>query len=70
MASEILPVPEECLGEVIRIIRAGLKAVTIIPDQDKPKPPFVRQEVIDQLNRWCDDEADYAKRHMSKEYRP
>ena len=52
MASEILAVPEQRLEEVIRVIRAGLKAV---------KPP-VSKDVENNLLLWCHDEEEYLKR--------
>lgn len=50
MAKETLSVPEENLAEVIRVIRAGLKAVK------------VSQDTRDNLIRWCDEEQEYLDR--------
>lgn len=47
MASEILAVPEDCLLEVIKVIRAGLRRVE------------VSDEVRKQLTTWCDEEEEY-----------
>ncbi len=69
MAKEALYISEERLGELIRVIRAGLKAVAITPDDDCPKPPGVRRETAEILKRWCADEAKYL-RGFGKEYRP
>lgn len=68
MAKEVLAIPEECLGEVIRVIRAGLKAVTVIKDQGTPSPTAVRKATVRQLQTWCNEEAAYARRSMGKEY--
>lgn len=51
MASETLTVPEEYLEDVIRVIRAGLKAVKKLP-----------KDVRDNLAEWCDEEEDYVTR--------
>ena len=51
MASEVLAVPEDDLLEVIKIIRAGLKAT-------KNVTPDVREA----LTEWCDDEEEYMTR--------
>jgi hypothetical protein len=69
MAKEALYISEERLGEVIRVIRAGLKAVEIGPDTGAPKPPVVRKETAAILKRWCAEEAEYL-RTFNKEYRP
>ncbi len=53
MASETLSVPEEHLEEVIKVIRAGLKAVR------------VKREVSQQLKKWCDEEEEYVERLRS-----
>lgn len=55
MAKEILVVPEECLEEVIKVIRAGLEHVE------------VSEEVRENLVSWCLDEEDYLglRRHES-----
>lgn len=50
MSSEILPVPESCLKEVIAVIRAGLKSVK------------VGKETKRGLTEWCKDEEEYLKR--------
>lgn len=50
MAVEILAVPEECLAEVIRVIRAGLACEQVSP------------ETRDQLMKWCDEEEGYIGR--------
>lgn len=50
MAKETLHVPEEDLGEVIDVIRAGLKATRVSND------------VWVALNKWCDDEEEYLER--------
>jgi hypothetical protein len=51
MASEALYVPEEYLADVIRVIRAGLKAERRLP-----------REVRQQLKKWCDEEEEYLSR--------
>lgn len=51
MASEALSIPEEHLGEVIDIIRAGLKS-----------KKHVTPEVRDALTTWCEEESEYAHR--------
>lgn len=48
MASEILPIPEEHLREVIAIIRAGLAT-----------RKRVTKEVREQLEKWCEEEIEY-----------
>lgn len=48
MASEVLAVPEEHLGDVIKVIRRGLDA-----------SPEVAPEVREQLTKWADEEAEY-----------
>lgn len=60
MAKEVLAVPEEKLGEVIRVIRAGLKA----------KPLRISRETIRVLKGWCDEEEDYLKESFHKRYWP
>lgn len=50
MAKEVLAVPEDSLLEVIKIIRAGLKAT-------KKVTPDVRYN----LKKWCDEEEAYMK---------
>jgi hypothetical protein len=69
MAKEALYISEERLGEVIRVIHAGLKAVAISPDTDFPEPPGVRRETAAILKRWCAEEEKYL-RGFSKEFRP
>jgi hypothetical protein len=49
VAKEILAVSEENLAEVIRVIRAGLKAEK------------VSKEVRLNLSEWCKDEEEYLK---------
>lgn len=51
MASEILAVPEDRLMDVIRVIRAGLKAEKNVP-----------REVRSQLTKWCNEEEEYLNR--------
>lgn len=51
MANEILAVPEDSLAEVIRIIRAGLKAAK-----------KVSRNTLERLTEWCDEEEAYLKR--------
>lgn len=48
MAKEVLAVPEEALPEVIRVIRAGLKAI-----------PDVSSETREALLQWCEEEEEY-----------
>ena len=48
MAKEILAVPEEHLKEVIQVIRAGITTT-----------PNLSEEVAEQLQKWCNDEARY-----------
>lgn len=50
MASEILAVPEECLVEVVKVIRAGIIASSL------------SEEVKEQLTKWCDEEEEYINR--------
>ncbi len=69
MAKEALYISEERLGEVIRVIRAGLKAVDITPETDFPVRPGVRRETATILKRWCAEEAEYL-RGFTKEFRP
>lgn len=52
MGREVLSVPEEKLGEVIRVIRAGLKAAT----------PPVSKDTKENLLCWCEEEENYLKR--------
>lgn len=49
MTSEILSVPEQHLKSVIKVIRAGLKAVKV------PK------EVKEALLHWCEEEENYLE---------
>lgn len=58
MATEALYVPEEHLGKVIRILRAGIKA---------EKPP---KDVAAPLLKWCKDEEEYLKENFTREYWP
>lgn len=58
MATEVLYIPEEHLGKVIRILRAGIKA------EKTPK------DVTQPLLKWCKEEEDYLKREFEKEYWP
>lgn len=51
MTTELLPVPEEHILDVIKVIRAGLDSV-----EDQVDP-----EVAEQLKVWCDQEEDYLK---------
>lgn len=51
MATEILAIPEEYLGQVIHVIRAGLENTDDIADNVRAR-----------LNEWCDDEAGYLER--------
>ena len=67
---EALYISEERVGEMIRVIRAGLKAVRIISDKDVPAPPYVRRETAKILKRWCDEEEAYLRQTVTKEYRP
>ncbi len=53
MASETLPVPEEHLEEVIKVIREGLKHVKVKPAVSKA------------LKQWCDEEEEYLERLKS-----
>lgn len=70
MAKEALFISEERVGELIRVIRAGLKAVPAARGQQSvPQPGKVRRETAAILKRWCREEAEYL-RTMSKEYRP
>jgi len=69
MAKEALYISEERLGEVIRVIRAGLLAVQITPNKDFPDPPGVRRETAAILKRWCAEEEKYM-RGFSKKFRP
>lgn len=54
MASEILAVPEESLAEVIKIIRAGIKATKVSAGTKRS------------LLEWCKEEEEYLK-EMSQE---
>jgi hypothetical protein len=60
MATEVLSVPEEKLGEVIRVIRAGLHA----------KPPRVSAETAKRLRTWCSEEEEYLRESFSKDFWP
>jgi hypothetical protein len=51
MTSEILAVPEEYLGEVIDVVRAGLKS-------KRKLTPSVRKE----LTKWCNEGEEYLCR--------
>lgn len=57
MATEILPVPEEYLPDVIGVIRAGLAAVDT-PNEAVDTP----NEVGDNLRMWCDEVEEYLAR--------
>jgi hypothetical protein len=54
MASEVLSIPEEHLGEVIKVIRAGLAHAE------------VSEAAEDALVDWCDDTERYL-REMAEE---
>ncbi len=54
MGKEVLAVPEAYLGEVIRVIRAGLKATK--------KNRKVGRETREQLEKWCKEEREYLDR--------
>jgi hypothetical protein len=56
VASEILNVPEEHLGDVIAVIRAGL----VVTDRSN-----IKKVVRRQLKKWCDDEEEYLERLRS-----
>jgi hypothetical protein len=60
VANEILSVPEEKVGEVIRVIRAGLDT----------KPSRISKETIHRLHQWCKDEEKYLRRTMTEEFWP
>ncbi|KKM20687.1 hypothetical protein LCGC14_1642980 [marine sediment metagenome] len=49
MATEILAVPEDCLAEVIAVIRSGLFQIHA----------HISDETREQLIRWCDGEEKY-----------
>lgn len=55
MASEILSVPEEYLKEVIKIIRAGVKACNSGKSE-------VSAVVEHNLLQWCKDEEAYLRK--------
>lgn len=55
MAKEVLVVPEERLGEVIRVIRAGLKAIS-------GKGDDVTNDTWSNLTKWCNEQEAYLKR--------
>lgn len=59
MAKEILAIPEQRLGEVIRVIRAGLATKNL---------KKVSQDTRKGLKGWCDDHAKYLKRLFLKEF--
>jgi hypothetical protein len=52
MASEVLAVPEEHLGDVIYVIRRGLMSTK----------KGIDKEVFEMLTKWCDEEEEYLKR--------
>ena len=54
MSKEILAIPEESLGEVIYVIRAGLDSVLVLGNFDK-----VSHEVHKTLEKWCAEEERY-----------
>ncbi len=54
MANEILSVPEAHLAEVIKVIRAGLRATTT--------KDGITRVTRKQLNKWCDEEEEYLQR--------
>ena len=58
MAKEALYVPEQYLGRVIDIIRAGIKV---------ENPPA---EIAEGLLKWCKDEEGYLRGSFKKEYWP
>lgn len=53
MAKEILAVPEQYVEEVILIIRTGLSNLDY---------SFLSDEVVEQLEKWCDEEEEYLNR--------
>ena len=58
MAKEALYIPEQYLGRVIDVIRAGLEA-------EKPEA-----DIADGLLKWCKDEEEYLRRVFTKKYWP
>jgi hypothetical protein len=64
MSTEILPIPEERLGETIRVIRAGLKQLS------QKLSTHVSRETEVQLRRWCNEEEKYLRQHFAKEFWP
>lgn len=71
MAKEALYISEERVGELIRVIRAGLNVVERQRgQQDVPERPKVRRETAAILKRWCAEEARYMRRAMKREYQP
>lgn len=70
MAKEVLAVPEDHLFDVIRVIRAGLKQETerhagIYANLQADKP--LHPDVVEQLTKWCDEEAEYMAREFYDE---
>ena len=70
MAKEALYISEERVGELIRVLRAGLKALPKTADAEGPQAPGVRRETAAILMRWCKEEAAYLRRAMSEGYQP
>jgi len=55
MAKEVLAVPEQFLGDVIKIIRAGLGVY------EEVMVPEIDPDVIYNLTKWFNDEEEYLK---------
>jgi len=70
MAKEALYISEERVGETIRVIRAGLKALAKMPDTDVPPSRGVRRNTAAILECWCKEEEEYLRDSMHKEYWP
>ncbi len=70
MAKEAIYIQEERVGELIRVLRAGLKALPKTPDGEKPQANGVRRETAAILTRWCKEEERYLREAMHKEYWP
>ena len=70
MAKEVLSISEERVGELVRIIRAGLQTLPITEELYAPEPGKVRRETMMLLEAWCREEERYVRTTMSKPYWP
>lgn len=62
MAKEILAVPEQYLGDVIKVIRTGLLFMAQVE-----QPPD--SALVEQLTKWCDEKEAYLRSMRGEDWR-